>query len=343
MKKPIPAADEKAFELIPRQAHAGTAPHCSVGLSATLEKLDLSGLTDQVTSFAQFFASMPANSAAAMHRTVSQMHSLCVNLAEFPRSLWRSPDVQSVLRPAAELQARSPFVRRLREWPRGYPGDFETVELLVKGADVPTGTDPGEWLHWYALNTAIGQQHRNKVLWQHLQMCAVAPGRILSVGCGGGADFNIAPHRFAGSEVVLLDIDQEALRLAQDRLARYCEVHTICGDVRRSIRRAQDGGPFDIVVCGGLFDYLDDRTIAFLLKELREHAVKAGGSVLFTNISEENPFRVWMEAIADWRLIHRSEADLRRIIEIAGFELSRLQISKDGTGLTYLIEIRNEM
>jgi len=47
------------------------------------------------------------------------------------------------------------------------------------------------------------------------------------------------------------------------------------------------------------------RTIAFLLKELRERAVKVGGSVLFTNIAEENPFRVWMEALADWRLIHR--------------------------------------
>jgi extracellular factor (EF) 3-hydroxypalmitic acid methyl ester biosynthesis protein len=155
-------------------------------------------------------------------------------------------------------------VRRLREWPRGYPGDFETIELLVKGSEVPTSTDPGEWIGWYAVNTAIGQQHRNKVWWQCLQTCAITPGRILSVGCGGGADFNIAPHRFTGSEIVLLDIDQDALRLAQDRLQRYCEVRAICGDVRRGIRRAQDEGPFDVVACGGLFDYLDDRSIVFL-------------------------------------------------------------------------------
>jgi extracellular factor (EF) 3-hydroxypalmitic acid methyl ester biosynthesis protein len=278
-----------------------------------------------------------------MHGTISEMHALCSELAKLPPALWRSLDVQEVLRPAAELQARSTFVRRLRDWPRGYPGDFETVELLMNGSEVPTNSAPGEWIDWYALNTAIGQQHRNKVWWQYLQMCAVTPGRILSVGCGGGADFNIAPHRFTGSEIVLLDLDQDALRLAQDRLQRYCEVHTICGDVRRGIRKAQDEGPVDIVVCGGLFDYLDDRTIVFLLKELRERAVKVGGSVLFTNIAEGNPFRVWMEAIADWRLIHRSEADIRRIVEAAGFDLHGLRIQRDGTGLTYLIEIRNDL
>lgn len=308
-------------------------------MAETLERLDLSGLKDQVTTFSRFFASVPKDPAAAMHGTISRMHALCCELACLPPDMWRAPEVQEVLRPTAELQAQSSFVRRLREWPRGYPGDFETVELLTKRSKLPTSVAPSEWIDWYALNTAIGQQHRNKVWWQYLQMCAITPGRILSVGCGGGADFNIAPHRFTGSEIVLLDLDQDALRLAQDRLQRYCEVHTICGDVRRGIRKAQDEGPFDIAVCGGLFDYLDDRTIVFLLKELRERAVKSGGSVLFTNVAAGNPFRVWMEAIADWRLIHRSEADIRRLVETVGFDLDQLHVRRDETGLTYLIEV----
>jgi hypothetical protein len=311
-------------------------------MSEALDKLDGSGLERQVAVFSRFFESMPASPPAAMHGTISQMHALCCELGKLPPALWKSPDVQRALAPATELQTRSPFVRRLRDWPRGYPGDFETLELLVRGSRVPTGSDPGEWIDWYALNTAIAQQHRNKVWWQYLEMCAVTPGRILSVGCDGGAHFNIAPHRFTGSEVVLLDLDQEALRLAQDRLQRYCDVHTICGDVRRGIRRAQDEGPFDIVVCGGLFDYLDDRTIGFLLREMRERSVKLGGSIIFTNIAEENPFRVWMEAIADWRLVHRSEADIQRIVAEAGFDPLDLRIRRDGTGLTHLIEIGSE-
>lgn len=309
----------------------------------TLERADLSGLKSQVAMFAQFFASTPANPAAAMHGAISQMHALCAELAGIPPALWRSREVQEVLRPAVELQSQSSFIRRLRDWPRGYPGDFETVELLMKGSELPTNPAPGDWFDWYALNTAIGQQHRSRVWWQYLQMCAVTPGRILSVGAGGGADFNIAPHRFTGSAIVLLDLDAQALRLAQDRLQRYCEVHTICGDIRRGIRNAQDEGPFDVVVCGTLFDYLDDRTIVVLLKEMRERALKVGGSVLFTNIAEGNPFRVWMEAIADWRLSHRSEADIRRIVEAAGFDLHGLSIRRDETGLTHLIEVENDL
>lgn len=309
----------------------------------TLERADLSGLKSQVAMFAEFFASMPANPAAAMHGVISQMHALCAELAGLPPALWRSPEVQEVLRPAVALQSQSSFVRRLRDWPRGYPGDFETVELLVKGSELPTNPAPGDWFDWYALNTAIGQQHRNRVWWQYLQMCAVTPGRILSVGAGGGADFNIAPHRFTGSAIVLLDLDAQALRLAQDRLQRYCEVHTICGDMRRGICQAQDEGPFDVVACGALFDYLDDRTIVVLLKEMRQRAVKVGGTVLFTNIAEGNPFQVWMEAIADWRLTHRSEADIRRIVEAAGFDRHGLSIRRDETGLTHLIEIENDL
>jgi extracellular factor (EF) 3-hydroxypalmitic acid methyl ester biosynthesis protein len=113
--------------------------------------------------------------------------------------------------------------------------------------------------------------------------------------------------------------------------------------MRRGIRNAQDEGPFDVVVCGTLFDYLDDRTIVVLLKEIRERTLKVGGSVLFTNIAEGNPFRVWMEAIADWRLSHRSEADIRRIVEAAGFDLHGLSIRRDETGLTHLIEIENDL
>ena len=274
-------------------------------MSEALDRLDVSGLERQVEAFCQFFEIMPVNQAVAMHGTISNMHALCQRLGALPPGLWKCPDVQRTLRPAIDLHTRSSFVRRLREWPRGYPGDFETVELLMSGSPVPEGFDQGEWINWYALNTAIAQQNRNKVWWQHLKICSSLPRRILSVGCGGGADFNIAPHRFTGSEIMLLDLDPEALRLAQGRLQPYCDVHTICGDVRRGIRRAQEAGPFDAVVCGGLFDYFDERTVIFLLRELRESTIKAGGSIIFTNIAEANPYRAFIEGIADWRLLGR--------------------------------------
>ncbi|WP_244646298.1 class I SAM-dependent methyltransferase [Bradyrhizobium campsiandrae] len=308
-------------------------------MDETLGRTDTGRLDRKVAEFCRYFELMPSDPAAAMHGTVAQMHALCSELATLPPTEWSAPHTQKLLAPAINLHSQSNFVRRLREWPRGYPGDFETVELLAAGSRPPTTNRGADWIEWYALNTAIAQQHRNKILWQYLKMCATTPGRILSIGCGGAADFQIAPHRFTGSTVVLVDIDKQALALAEERLRRYCDVHIVCGDVRRSIRRAQDEGPFDIVVCGGLFDYLDDRTIVLILKELRQRVLRAGGSVAFTNIATGNPFRVWMEAIADWKLIHRSEADIRDIVTDAGFDPADLSIARDATGLTHLIEI----
>ena len=325
---------------MPDHAGGGTAQARRwAGKSDILDRLDLSDLEREVAAFCRFFASMPTNPAEAMHGTVSHMHALCAALARHPRELWRSRDIQDVLQAAIRLQAASPFVRRLREWPRGYPGDFETIELLVQGAELPTGADPRSWIDWYALNTVIGQQHRNKIWWQYQRMSAVTPANILALGCGGGADFNLGPHRFERSHIVLLDLDQDALLLAEDRLRRYCDVRTICADVRRGLRKAQDDGPFERVVCGGVFDYLDDRMIVVLLKDIRERLLSFRGSVLFTNIAEGNPFRCWMEAIANWHLIHRSEADIARLVAEAGFDLCGLRIARDATGLTLLVEV----
>jgi extracellular factor (EF) 3-hydroxypalmitic acid methyl ester biosynthesis protein len=208
-----------------------------IEMTDALDSLDLSRLQNQVSAFSEFFASLPSNPVQAMHGTIAQMHALCCELGTVASVLWKSPEVQRTLRPAIDLQTCSPFVRRLRDWPRGYPGDYETVELLVKGSRVPTGRDAGEWIDWYALNTAIGQQHRNKVWWQHLQMCAVTPGRILSIGCGGGADFNIAPNRFSGCQVVLLDMDREALRLATRMALLFLPVLACCLTFKMEGRR----------------------------------------------------------------------------------------------------------
>ena len=45
------------------------------------------------------------------------------------------PGLRATLMPHLEqiraLHARSPFVARLQAWPRGYAGDFETVEYIV--------------------------------------------------------------------------------------------------------------------------------------------------------------------------------------------------------------------
>jgi 2-polyprenyl-3-methyl-5-hydroxy-6-metoxy-1,4-benzoquinol methylase len=264
------------------------------------------------------------------------MHGLCSTLCKLQFSPTDTKEIVKLLGPAIEIHEASPFVRRLRNWPRSYPGDFETVELLATGKP---GISPGEfgyWIEWYALNTAIAQQHRNKISWQYLEMNSGGPKRILSIGCGGGADFNVSLASFKDYQIVLVDMDEAALDLASARLAPYAIVDTIMGDAVRGLKKALDLGPFDLIVCGGLFDYLSNEAIGFVLRSVSAYGLRSSGRLIFTNISESNPYRVWMELIANWRLRHRTQDELFKLVHAAGFAEQNLSIVRDPTGLTYL-------
>src|SRR5205085_5021034 len=69
----------------------------------------------------------------------------------------------SVLEPVRRIHARSDFVRRLQQWPRGYPGDFETVEYLCHGRSHAESGTIQDICETYSLTRSIAQQHRNKV------------------------------------------------------------------------------------------------------------------------------------------------------------------------------------
>lgn len=99
-------------------------------------------------------------------------------------------------------------------------------------------------------------------------------------------------------------------------------------------------GPFDLVVAGGLFDYLPDQVIKRVLQQARERLLTPSGQVLFTNIAIENPFRLWIECLADWHLIHRSADDLKRLCADAGYGTDEVSVEADATGLALIARCR---
>ena len=65
----------------------------------------------------------------------------------------------------------------------------------------------------------------------------------------------------------------------------------------------------DVVYASGLFDYLDQRSGALLLRRMFA-SVTAGGSVLIPNLTPHNEEVGYMEAVMDWWMCYRSEADM---------------------------------
>jgi extracellular factor (EF) 3-hydroxypalmitic acid methyl ester biosynthesis protein len=246
---------------------------------------------------------------------------------------------------ARAANALSPFIARAQTWPRGYAGDFETVEYLCDGANRAPAGSLGHALEELALTSPITAQHRNKVTFQAhriLAACDRKPdgAQVLSIGCGGCRDIRSIAGRLRerADQFVLCDFDYDALDFALHALGPLSGRCTyLNATVPRVLSRLSPYGPFDLVIVGGVFDYLPDRWVTLTLRHIWESLLAVDGEVIFTNVVRGNPFRVWLEYLANWELIERDEADVRRCGLAAGMPADALSIERDGTGLAMLV------
>jgi extracellular factor (EF) 3-hydroxypalmitic acid methyl ester biosynthesis protein len=272
--------------------------------------------------------------AAALHRFAAAARAC--EIAGIPGERMRA-----YVEPLRTLHGGSPLVRRLQTWPRGYPGDFETVEWLCEGRNRADAATVPWAIEQCAMQSPVAQQHRNKVGLQARAILSAilhsTDARIASIGCGGCRDLSLIQDYVPASRgrFVLLDADRDALAFARERLAPIagrCEfVH---GRVPRALPKLRAHGPFDLVVAGGLFDYLPDAWAIATLEGVRG-LLRPGGRVFLSNIARGNPFRTWMEYLADWRLIERTAEEMTRLLDASGFEAVR--VSRDSTDLALLV------
>ncbi len=251
--------------------------------------------------------------------------------------------IRATMPTAWAIHGRAAWIRRLQTWPRGYPGDFETIEELMDGGTARSWADLPACLNYHALISPAAQQHRNKIAAQASLIAGYAhTGRgILSIACGGSLDFVRAGALVTEktSRVVLNDIDADALALSESRI-RACgfDVEVVPGNIVRRIAEMKSRR-FGLILAGGLFDYLTERLVERIVRSAWA-LLEPGGTLFFTNILPDNPNRPWIEALSEWVLIERSERDIIEVVTSAGIPAEAISIERDATGLTALVSIR---
>lgn len=278
------------------------------------------------------------------HRLLAVVHQICAAILRCEQARLERNEILPILEPVRRVHARSPFVSRLQKWPRGYPGDFETVEYIVRAEN--HAEDPvARSCEAYALSRAIAQQHRNKVQHQAariIRTMVANPGRtrIASIACGSCPDLrSLLPQLpdLAG-EIWLNDLDRGAIDFSRTALRPIeTKCHFRQSDAITFARRLPRDA-FDLVLAGGLFDYLDERA-AVLLIRMAYMALAPGGTFFFTNIASGNPYRTLIEYFGDWTLKERSEEQMLAFCEAAGISRSNVSIRREETGLALLIEV----
>jgi SAM-dependent methyltransferase len=302
------------------------------GLTAEVEKFKLSLVSD-VTDVSYNFLRFSAN----IHQLLT-----AIRYAELQGT---EPEViREAVGSVREILSASQIIHRMQTWPRGYPGDFETIEILCNGVTENVPDIGIQQFDNILLLSPTAQQHRNKVAWQGHQLLSAVnakPGaRLLSVACGGSRDLlTVAPY-LAGRDFYLClnDSDKDALELSCRRMNGITEnLSVVHGSVFSSIRKLVNHGPFDVIVAGGLFDYLDDRQAVWLLTHLRK-LLLPGGTLCFTNIASGIPYTGWLDYLANWKLISRTEPDIRRMVSSAGgTDPDKTSVERDTSGQTLLI------
>lgn len=224
----------------------------------------------------------------------------------------------------------APFFFRARTKPLGYAGDYEMMRFIY------TDNFEGSTLYAKAMNlvgvsTAGGELVRTRrdafKDWLLEKMSEIGPRgtlRLASIAAGPAQEIyellSESTELPSKLEVVLFDQDDRALGFAFRRLTRLVSenngrgvtVHYLHDTIRRLVTDPAlfvEFGPFDVIFCGGLFDYLKQPVAARLTQAVYNNLVP-GGAAVIGNVVPEMPSRWVMEHLLDWHLDYKSRHSL---------------------------------
>lgn len=250
----------------------------------------------------------------------------------------------------------NPFIGRALQKPRGYAGDFEMMNQIYR--DKFEGSTLFEVLmHRYGINESSSQsvKYRKGYLIDQIQKESKGKSSFVvgSVACGPAREVVdlLAAMPVEGSEkytFVLMDQDIEALvnakRNVKETIIRrglHCQAHFVPLSVKAILEGAEESQilgmfDFDMIYSAGLYDYLH-QPVAQVLTKILCRSVR-DGLVIIGNFHPSNPTKTISELVADWRLIHRTDADMMDLIPDANVKSKLLH--KDELGIDLFLEIR---
>jgi SAM-dependent methyltransferase len=249
---------------------------------------------------------------------------------------------ERIVYPIREMSRTSPFFHHSFHKPRGYPGDFATIEIIYENR--PTGDDLASLVFDdYYLSSPPAQAVRNRLdyLVERLQEQVATradrgtnPVRILNLGSGPARELVRLSEdaTFArAADVTCVDLDPAALAFARGRLDGRLRrpVTTVCTDVAHLFKdEALRSEPFDVVYAAGLFDYLR-ASLASRLIEGCYRLLAPGGVLIIGNFSRElSPNdRILMAWLLEWILIYRDESDYGEIFAHTSFGPDALTVA----------------
>lgn len=231
--------------------------------------------------------------------------------------------------------------------PRGYAGDYLTIEYMYEAQ--PGGVAPlGPLLDATMLEfpACLAVRNRRGLLAEEIMAVVESRdgerARITSLACGPARElFDVFeqlpdPSRLRAT---LIDFDLQALAHVAERrdglglqrsitLTPENLIHLAIG--RKTIAVDEQ----DLVYSIGLIDYFPDELVVKLMS-LIHSLLRPGGKAILGNFHPSNTGKAFMDHVLEWRLIHRSEADMDRLYRTSAFgrDCTDIRFEEQGVNL----------
>jgi extracellular factor (EF) 3-hydroxypalmitic acid methyl ester biosynthesis protein len=235
------------------------------------------------------------------------------------------------------------FMERAKAKPRGYPGDFETLTGIYE--DLPKSKGIGGYLDRYFLKSDLARAVRGRLDGIQQFLIRETANRkervsILNVASGPGREYaaGLTSAR-AGISLKCIDTDEQALEYLRTHIdpSLLDSVDLTCfryNALRMSSAKAnlENFGECDIIYSVGLCDYIPDRFLIKILQGWRESVSPRG--IIYVAFKDATQYVAseyqWH---VDWFFYERTEADCRDLFAKAGYEVDRLEMFRDETGI----------
>jgi extracellular factor (EF) 3-hydroxypalmitic acid methyl ester biosynthesis protein len=230
--------------------------------------------------------------------------------------------------------------------PRGYAGDFLTIEMIYQNRWAGTGRI-GPLLDrcFFKTPTILAVRNRRLLLAGEIMKSIEAKEgatHVTSLACGPARElFDVFQQLDDSSRLQssLLDIDLQALAYVADRRDKT-KLQNRINLVNANLvylalgRQKLELSDQDLIYSMGLIDYFNDKFVIKLLNWIHGR-LRPGGKAIIGNFHPNNYSKEVMDYVLEWRLIHRSEEEVHRLFRASAFARSctRIQFESEGVNL----------
>lgn len=229
-----------------------------------------------------------------------------------------------------DIYSKSYFFRRARTWPKGYPGDHETLEKIYGGVPVEK-EGIGMYLDNYFITRALasGVRERKRLLSNLIayELEQRPEGqKILNIACGSSREiFDIGKKMNTyKAKITFLDYDQDAvdysklllanegINVADYEFMKFNALKLASPEVTESTF-----GKKDIIYSAGLFDYIRTDVLKKMLVSLF-NLLEPNGVLIAPFKDKENYNTYDYHWLVDWSyFFQRTIGEVKGILEDA--------------------------